>query len=731
MKLSKYKLLTINLDKGGAEKVVVSKINYLLKKNYKCDLFLLQNLTRYKLPNNNNFKIYNFYNSFSYKVNFFRKIYLHYKFLKKNFKRSDYVISHLNKANYINILTSLLITHHKTVVVIHNHPNHYIYSSSYFKSYIKFFIHYLIQIFLYRFANEVVTISHSSQVFYKKFFKLNTSLIYNPIDLKFTNSIKPSPDLKISLKKEKIFLSVGSLTKRKNQIEILKTFLYIKNNDYELYNKILLYVIGDGVNFNLLNSYVDKNSLHDSVKIIGLIDDLTPYYNLSSALISSSKAEGLPNIFVEAQSFNKPIITSNYSGYYETLIDNRDIKINKILKCTKLKYGIAYPIGNTIELYKSIKFISYNEKYYTQVVNSLKLKKNIFTVENTQKYIDLSFKKLNIFDKKISVAHIVPNMNYGGVEVGIHRSIDELKEYFHYQVFTVKSKGVMNVNQNNITNLIFKCFFSKHKPQIIITSLWWSHPFGLFFSLLGFKWISFFHSSQYAHFLDIIISKMALKFSNNQFFDSKATLNFHNIMSESSKNHIIPYVFKNKINSNIFNNKDIDFIFVGRNHPNKRLDLVSYLFKIISLKIKNARFMCIIAGMKYKGFHLLEKNANIIIKYNLSNDEVLSSLRRSKFYIQLSDYEGMSMTTIEAIQNYAVPIIRPVGELKNILNDQSAIIINSENKSDLDNSLETIISIFNDKNKIDKINKIANLKINDFPYYTNTIINKIQEIKSE
>ena len=40
------KILTINLDKGGAEKVVVSKINYFLKKSFVCELYLLQNLIR-------------------------------------------------------------------------------------------------------------------------------------------------------------------------------------------------------------------------------------------------------------------------------------------------------------------------------------------------------------------------------------------------------------------------------------------------------------------------------------------------------------------------------------------------------------------------------------------------------------------------------------------------------------------------------------------------------------
>ena len=135
------KILTINLDKGGAEKVVVSKINYFLKKSFICELYLLQNLIRYNLPKNPNLKIYNYYCSFKQKITFFRDIFVHIRFLKKTFNSKDIVISHLNRANYINILCSMFLTKHKTIVVIHNHPNHYIHSYSYIYSYYKF-IHY-------------------------------------------------------------------------------------------------------------------------------------------------------------------------------------------------------------------------------------------------------------------------------------------------------------------------------------------------------------------------------------------------------------------------------------------------------------------------------------------------------------------------------------------------------------------------------------------------------------
>ena len=333
--------------------------------------------------------------------------------------------------------------------------------------------------------------------------------------------------------------------------------------------------------------------------------------------------------------------------------------------------------------------------------------------------------------KNLSVAHIVPNMNYGGVEVAIHRSFYELNQIFDYKIYTVKKKGIMNVGQRKIISLIFKCFSIKHRPNFIITSLWWSHPFGLFLSLTGIKWISFFHDSQYAHIIDFIVSKIAYSLSSYKFFDSKATMLFHskNILLQNP--FIVPYVFKSKLNIDPNVQKDIDFIFVGRNHPKKRLDLVTYLIKILSLRIKKAKFLCIVAGDIYKPFSsLLASNIKIDILYNIENTKVQNYLKRSKFYLQLSDYEGMSMTTIEAIQNSALTIIRPVGELKNILNDNNSIVIKGDKKINIDNVIEKIVKIYNDKESMIEISSLASKKLETIPYYTNTISKNINLINS-
>ena len=52
--------------------------------------------------------------------------------------------------------------------------------------------------------------------------------------------------------------------------------------------------------------------------------------------------------------------------------------------------------------------------------------------------------------KKIKIAHIIPKMNYGGVEIAIQKSFKDLNKIFDYKIVTVKNKGLIDINQENI-----------------------------------------------------------------------------------------------------------------------------------------------------------------------------------------------------------------------------------------------------------------------------------------
>jgi len=69
----------------------------------------------------------------------------------------------------------------------------------------------------------------------------------------------------------------------------------------------------------------------------------------ADVFILSSKYEGLPNVLIEAQQSNTPIISSNCAtGPSEILMDG--------------KLGSLYPVGDYKKLYKEIKDFNFNKK---------------------------------------------------------------------------------------------------------------------------------------------------------------------------------------------------------------------------------------------------------------------------------------------------------------------------------------------------------------------------------
>ena len=98
---------------------------------------------------------------------------------------------------------------------------------------------------------------------------------------------------------------------------------------------------------------------------------------------------------------------------------------------------------------------------------------------------------------KIAINHLLPGMYLGGAEVGIKKSYKDINKYFNYKVFYIKGRGIIDVNQRSFFLSFLNIISNKTKPSIIISSLWWSHFFGYFLRVFGFKWIVFIHSPNF------------------------------------------------------------------------------------------------------------------------------------------------------------------------------------------------------------------------------------------
>ncbi len=113
---------------------------------------------------------------------------------------------------------------------------------------------------------------------------------------------------------KEFFLYVGSLSKRKNVLSILKAMRAIRPDI-----RVPLVIIGTGREQKFLESYCKQHSLDNRIVFLGHIsrEHLAVIYRLAHALIYPSYYEGFGLPVVEALRSRTPVITSNTSSLPE------------------------------------------------------------------------------------------------------------------------------------------------------------------------------------------------------------------------------------------------------------------------------------------------------------------------------------------------------------------------------------------------------------------------------
>ena len=144
-------------------------------------------------------------------------------------------------------------------------------------------------------------------------YKTNTIVIPNMID-NVNHSLR-------SRLISKNAISVGSMhDKRKNfeeQIYIWKEIVK-KNPNWKLF------IYGDGKEKKNIEQLIIKHSLEDKVILKGNVDNINDAYLNSSFFIFTSRAEGLPMVLIEAQSFGLPIVSYDCPTGPNDIIENNE-----------------------------------------------------------------------------------------------------------------------------------------------------------------------------------------------------------------------------------------------------------------------------------------------------------------------------------------------------------------------------------------------------------------------
>lgn len=110
-----------------------------------------------------------------------------------------------------------------------------------------------------------------------------------------------------------IFISVGSLCRRKDSYYIAKN---ISKSNLKNYKLILL---GEGSERKKIEELKNPNIL-----LLGKITNIKEYLNASDIYVSASNSEGMPNSVLEALAFKLPVILSDISSHLEIYRINKN-----------------------------------------------------------------------------------------------------------------------------------------------------------------------------------------------------------------------------------------------------------------------------------------------------------------------------------------------------------------------------------------------------------------------
>lgn len=137
-------------------------------------------------------------------------------------------------------------------------------------------------------------------------------------------------------------ITVGELSKRKNQIVLIKALAILRDKD------IKLTICGKGPKMNHLKHYAEKNNVLDQVEFKGYCTNIKQFLVESDCFVFPSLQEGLPVALMEAMAAGLPVICTNIRGNRDLinhneggiLVDTDDVnsfaKAIKYLKSSEL-----------------------------------------------------------------------------------------------------------------------------------------------------------------------------------------------------------------------------------------------------------------------------------------------------------------------------------------------------------------------------------------------------------
>lgn len=201
----------------------------------------------------------------------------------------------------------------------------------------------------------------------------------NGIDTEYFDPVNYSESYRLGLRQEMgipkddfVFIFVGRLVREKGINELVRSFIKLQKE----VQQISLILVGPfEQELDPLDDEVYK-SIHSHHKIIttGYQEDVRPYFAISNALGFPSYREGFPNVVMQANAMNLPVIVSDINGCNE-IIDDEENGLIIPVKDEEVLLEKMRILVNKTELYFNLKksarkkiVDNYNRKDFWQIL---------------------------------------------------------------------------------------------------------------------------------------------------------------------------------------------------------------------------------------------------------------------------------------------------------------------------------------------------------------------------
>lgn len=303
-----------NLNRGGAERLVVDLSNELVKQNHSLSILTFK-------KNKEGFTIEDDLDKRVDRITLRKKSKLDLRLLLDILKHVRAIkpdIVHIHLSMPLNYMLPFILFYSECIFfyTIHNT----------IKPHLKSF-KFLSKFSFFKKVHNICLSTSIKENFESHFPKLKYSVVENGIneiqkpDDK-TDNYNKFLELKKSLPHQKIFLFIGRLAHQKNIPVLLDVF-----QNPELQTCLL--IIGDGDDQIKRKVELASKDAESKIVYLGPLNNVSYYLSLADGLILTSRYEGLPIVILEALSMGVPVISTPVGGIPDVIKDGKNGFLSK------------------------------------------------------------------------------------------------------------------------------------------------------------------------------------------------------------------------------------------------------------------------------------------------------------------------------------------------------------------------------------------------------------------